>query len=119
MARGTGVSGDRLMRLLLESVRDYAIFALDEEGRVASWNAGARRIKGYSEQEAIGLPYAVFFTPEDKARGKPQRLLAQAGREGRVEDQGWRVRKDGSRFWADAILTALRDSEGRLVGYAK
>ena len=119
MARSTGISGDRLLRLLVESVRDYAIFALDDGGRVATWNAGAERIKGYSEQEAIGLPYSVFFTPEDKAQGKPQRLLAQAAGEGRVEDEGWRVRKDGTRFWADAILTALHDEHGELVGYAK
>lgn len=119
MARSTGISGDRLLRLLVESVRDYAIFAMDDDGRVASWNAGAERIKGYSEQEAIGLPYSVFFTPEDKAQGKPQRLLAQAAGEGRVEDEGWRVRKDGTRFWADAILTALHDEHGELVGYAK
>ncbi len=115
----TRTRSDEFFRLLVESVRDYAIFALDAGGRVASWNTGAQRIKGYTEAEILGAPYAIFFTPEDVARGKPQRLLSTAIRDGRVEDEGWRVRKDGTRFWADAVLTALRDSTGRLVGFAK
>ena len=115
----TRTASDEFFRLLVESVRDYAIFALDAGGRVASWNNGAQRIKGYTEAEILGAPYAIFFPPEDAARGKPQRLLSTAAREGRVEDEGWRVRKDGTRFWADAVLTALRDQSGRLLGYAK
>ncbi len=115
----TSTRSDEFFRLIVESVRDYAIFALDAGGRVASWNPGAQRIKGYSEAEILGAPYAIFFPPEDAARGKPQRLLATATREGRVEDEGWRVRKDGTRFWADAILTALRDHSGQLLGFAK
>ena len=117
---GPGTVGtDRLLRLLLEGIRDYAIFALDAEGRVASWNEGAERAKGYTEAEILGRPFAIFFPPEDVAAGRPQRLLAIAAREGRVEDEGWRVRKDGTRYWADSVLTALRDDAGQLVGYAK
>ena len=110
---------DELLRLLVERVEDYAIFVLDADGRVASWNAGAERIKGYAANEIIGRPYATFFGEEDRAAGKPDRLLRRARIDGRVEDVGWRVRKDGSRFWADAVLTALYDSRGRLRGYAK
>ncbi|HEX9107079.1 MAG TPA: PAS domain S-box protein, partial [Longimicrobiales bacterium] len=115
----TSTRSEEFFRLIVENVRDYAIFALDANGRVASWNAGAERIKGYTEAEILGAPYAIFFPPEDAARGKPQRLLATAVRDGRVEDEGWRVRKDGTRFWADAILTALRDHSGQLIGFAK
>ncbi len=113
------IGTERLLRLLLEGIRDYAIFALDAEGRVASWNEGAERIKGYTESEILGQPYAIFFPAEDVAARRPQHLLETAAREGRVEDEGWRVRKDGTRFWSEAILTALRDDGGRLVGYAK
>jgi PAS domain S-box-containing protein len=107
------------LRLLVERVQDYAIFLIDADGRIASWNAGARRIKGYTAEEIIGRPYATFFTAEDRAAGRPERLLRRARADGRVEDEGWRVRKDGTRFWADAVLTALYDAEGRLRGYAK
>ncbi|HEY9857852.1 MAG TPA: PAS domain-containing protein, partial [Stenomitos sp.] len=106
-------------RHLVESVRDYAIFMLDPTGRILTWNAGAQALKGYSENEAIGQDFSVFYPPEDVAAGKPRRLLDQATREGRVEDEGWRVRKDGTRFWADVVITALRDESGTLTGFAK
>ena len=106
-------------RLLVERVQDYAIFLIGPDGMVASWNAGAARIKGYAAAEIIGRPYATFFTDEDRAAGKPTQLLERARRDGRVEDEGWRVRRDGTRFWADAVLTALFDDAGRLRGYAK
>jgi PAS domain S-box-containing protein len=106
-------------RLLVDSVKDYAIFMLDQAGRVASWNAGAEAIKGYAAEEVLGQHFSVFYTPEDVAAGKPQQHLDAAAREGRVEDEGWRVRKDGNRFWADAIITAIRDPAGTLIAYGK
>ena len=108
-----------LYQLLVESVRDYAIFALDPKGMILSWNAGAERIKGYSADEIIGRHFSTFYTAEDLAARKPEMELVVAEREGRVEDEGWRVRKDGSRFWASVVITALRDPDGRLVGFAK
>ncbi|HEX6267168.1 MAG TPA: PAS domain S-box protein, partial [Burkholderiales bacterium] len=92
---------DEQFRLLVESVTEYAIFLLDMTGRVMSWNAGAERIKGYRTQEIIGRHFSVFYPPEQRAAGTPERLLARAEREGRTEHEGWRLRKDGSRFWAD------------------
>jgi PAS domain S-box-containing protein len=109
----------RRFRLLVESVKDYAIFMLDPRGRVASWNAGAERIKGYQAAEIIGQHFSIFYPPEDVAAGKCEMELEVAAREGRFEDEGWRVRKDGSRMWANVVITALRDSAGPLVGYAK
>jgi len=106
-------------RLLVEGIQDFAIFMLDGSGRVATWNTGAERIKGYRAEEIIGQHFSRFYPPEAIAEGKPARLLALAARDGRVEDEGWRVRKDGSRFWADVIITALRDSESAVVGFAK
>ena len=108
-----------LYQLLVESVRDYAIFALDPKGMILSWNAGAERIKGYSAEEIIGRHFSIFYTAEDLAARKPEMELVVAEREGRVEDEGWRVRKDGSRFWASVVITPLRDPDGRLVGFAK
>jgi PAS domain S-box-containing protein len=108
-----------LYQLLVESVRDYAIFALDPQGMILTWNAGAERIKGYSAQEIIGRHFSTFYTAEDLATRKPETELVVAEREGRVEDEGWRVRKDGTRFWASVVITALRDPNGRLVGFAK
>jgi PAS domain S-box-containing protein len=107
------------MRLVVDSIRDYAIFMLDETGRVATWNTGARLTKGYSAAEIIGKHIETFYTPEDREQGLPRRLLGEAVANGRVESEGWRVRKDGTHFWADVIITALRDSEGRLIGFAK
>jgi PAS domain S-box-containing protein len=108
-----------LYRLLVHSVKDYAIFALDPRGHVISWNLGAQKLKGYKESEILGRHYSIFYPPEALIEGKPKRLLETAIRDGRVEDQGWRVRKDGTRFWADVIITALRDDTGTLVGFAK
>ncbi len=106
-------------RLLVESVVDYAIFMLDADGRVATWNLGAKRIKGYTSNEIVGQHFSRFYPPEDLAAGKPERALQIARRDGRVEDEGWRLRKDGSRFWASVVITALRDAEGNLRGFAK
>ncbi|MFY9530806.1 MAG: PAS domain S-box protein, partial [Candidatus Acidiferrales bacterium] len=106
-------------RLLTDAVQDYAIFMLDPEGRISSWNSGAQRIKGYETSEIIGKHFSCFYPEEDVRFGKPQRELEIAGREGRVEDDGWRIRKDGSRFWANVIITALRDGAGQLVGFSK
>jgi PAS domain S-box-containing protein len=110
---------DRLYRVLVETVRDYAIFHLDPKGFISSWNAGARRLKGYEKQEIVGQHFSVFYPPEDIASGKPDHELVVAEAEGRFEDEGWRLRKDGSRFWANVIITALRDEDGTLIGFAK
>jgi len=106
-------------RLLVSSVQDYAILMLDPEGRVASWNAGAERIEGYAAEEIIGQHFSRFYLPEDIEGGKPKRELQIAAEQGKVEDEGWRVRKDGSRFWADVVITAVRDDSGRLRGFSK
>jgi hypothetical protein len=106
-------------RLLIEGVREYAIFALTPEGRIATWNTGAQRIKGYSADEVIGKSFSMFYTPEAAARGKPEWLLRAAVEHGSVEDEDWRVRKDGQRFWANVVITALRDEQGQLRGFAK
>jgi PAS domain S-box-containing protein len=109
----------RQFQLLVASVRDYAIFMLDPAGHVTSWNAGAQQIKGYRADEVIGQHMSIFYSPEDAAGGKPRALLDAALAQGRVEDEGWRVRKDGSQFWADVVITALRDSNGTLQGFGK
>jgi PAS domain S-box-containing protein len=106
-------------RLLVHSVQDYAIFMLDPEGRVASWNAGAERIKGYTSEEILGRSFTTFYPPEVVATGFPHKELEAAARHGRFEDENWRVRKDGSRFWANVVFTALRDASGRIVGFTK
>ena len=106
-------------RLLVEAVTDYAIFMLDADGIVTSWNPGARRVKGYEEAEIIGQHFSRFYTEEDRASGLPARALAAAANGGKFEGEGWRVRKDGARFWANVIIDPIRDSAGRLVGYAK
>ncbi|HJU69074.1 MAG TPA: PAS domain-containing sensor histidine kinase [Gemmatimonadaceae bacterium] len=108
-----------LYRLLVERVRDYAIFALDAGGYIISWNLGAQRLKGYSADEIIGKHFSTFYPEVDKRAGKPEWELEVAADEGRVEDEGWRIRKDGTRFWANVVITALRDDSGRLVGFAK
>ena len=108
-----------LYRLLVQSVRDYGIFVLDPMGHVASWNEGAQRIKGYSAQDIIGRHFSTFYPPEDVAWDKPAYELKVAAAEGRFEDEGWRLRKDGTRFWANVVITALRDATGSLVGFAK
>jgi PAS domain S-box-containing protein len=106
-------------RLLVASVRDYAIFVLDPQGNVATWNLGAERIKGYAAGEIIGRHFSTFYPAEDVARGKPAWELAEAERDGRFEDEGWRIRKDGSRFWANVIITALWNESGALCGFGK
>src|SRR3954471_11906063 len=111
--------GPQLYELLVSSVRDYAIFALDVHGNVLSWNAGAERFKGYKAHEIIGRHFSTFYSEEDKAARKPERELEEAIANGRVEDEGWRIRKDGTRFWANVVITALRDPTGKLVGFGK
>jgi len=106
-------------RLMVDSIQDYAIFMLDPQGRVATWNAGAERIKGYRAEEIIGQHVSRFYTPEDVERGKPDEQLEKATAQGRWQEEGWRVRKDGSRFWATVLITALRDEQGQLLGFSK
>ena len=109
---------EELYRILVESVRDYAIFALDPAGYIITWNSGAQRIKGYVAPEIIGKHFSIFYTDEDLADGKPARELRIATTTGQYEEEGWRLRKDGTRFWANVLITALFDS-GRLIGFAK
>jgi PAS domain S-box-containing protein len=108
-----------IYRLLVESVRDYAIFVLSPEGNVLTWNTGAQVLKGYQREEIVGQHFSKFYLPESIESGWPMRELAIADKEGRFADEGWRVRKDGSVFWASVMITALRDSTGRLSGFAK
>ncbi|MCD6071240.1 MAG: two-component hybrid histidine kinase [Microvirga sp.] len=107
------------LELLVQSVKDYAILILDTEGHVVSWNEGARRIKGYAAEEILGESFTRFYTAEAIAEKFPQFELKVASRDGRFEDEGWRVRKDGSRFWANVIITALKSPDGRLIGFGK
>ncbi|TAJ98985.1 MAG: PAS domain-containing hybrid sensor histidine kinase/response regulator [Candidatus Manganitrophaceae bacterium] len=106
-------------RLLVEEAKDYAIFLLDLEGNVTSWNLGAERIKGYRPQEIIGKHFSTFYTEEDRKAGRPERNLQHAFKEGRFEDEGWRIRKDGSPFWADVVITRIEDEQGNLIGFSK
>jgi PAS domain S-box-containing protein len=108
-----------LTDLLLNSISDYAIYSLDPDGNITSWNPGITKIKGYTAEEIIGSHFSRFYTIEDRAAGKPQRLLGQALAAGRVEDEGWSVRKDGSRFWAWIVITPMRDGAGNRRGFAK
>jgi len=110
---------ERRFRLMVESVVDYAIFMLDPGGHVASWNPGAERIKGYSPADIIGEHFSRFYPPEEIANGKPQWALEVAAREGRFEEEGWRLRKDGTPFWASVVISAVRDGDGALLGFAK
>lgn len=110
---------DSLTSLLIDSVVDYAIFVLDVHGTVRSWNPGAERVKGYTADEIIGRDFSTFYTAPDREVGLPARLLAEAAERGRVVHTGWRVRKDGTRFYGDVTITALRDSTGELQGFAK
>lgn len=111
--------GSELYRLLVESVKDYAIFVLSPEGNVLTWNQGAKALKGYDREEIVGQHFSKFYLPEAVQSGWPTRELTLAEKEGRFADEGWRVRKDGSAFWASVIITALRDSQGGLSGFAK
>jgi PAS domain S-box-containing protein len=115
----SAISTVDLYRLLVESVEDYAIFALDPGGHIISWNPGAQRFKGYTASEIVGQHFSVFYPPEDIAARKPHNELLVAAKEGRLEDEGWRVRKDGTQFWANVVITALRGPDGELVGFAK
>src|SRR5579884_4051640 len=108
-----------LYRLLVEQVKDYAIFLLDPRGYVVTWNSGAQWIKGYKAEEIIGKHFSIFYSAAEIQAGKPLHELEVASAEGRYEEEGWRLRKDGSRFWASIVLTALRDKTGQLVGFAK
>ncbi|HVQ08852.1 MAG TPA: PAS domain S-box protein [Allosphingosinicella sp.] len=110
---------DQRFQLLINSVTDYAIYMLEPDGTIASWNPGARRFKGYEAEEIVGRNFSVFFTEEDRAAGKPALALATAEREGRFEAEGWRVRKDGTQFWANAVVDPIRDEAGTLLGFAK
>jgi PAS domain S-box-containing protein len=118
-ADGPLPQGEETFRLLVEGVRDYAIFLLDPHGLVLTWNAGAERIKGYAAEEVVGQHFSRFYPPEDVQSGKPGRELGVAAATGKYEEEGWRVRKDGSRFWAGVVLTAVRDEGGALRGFAK
>ncbi|KXG81931.1 MULTISPECIES: two-component system sensor histidine kinase NtrB [Pseudomonas] len=104
---------------LVQAVVDYAIYMLDPTGHVVSWNAGAQRIKGYRADEVIGQHFSLFFTDQDRSEGRPQQLLRQALEEGKAQDEGWRVRKDGTQFWALAALDVIRDEHGEVIGLAK
>ncbi len=110
---------ERRFRVLIDAVTDYAIYMLDPDGRIVSWNPGAERINGYTLEEVVGKSYEIFFPEEDRREGKPARALAMARRNGRSEDEGWRVRKDGSLFWTLAVIDAIRDEDGRVIGFAK
>ncbi|HEX6967048.1 MAG TPA: PAS domain S-box protein [Gemmatimonadaceae bacterium] len=116
---GNLIEGPALYQLLIDSVRDYAIYALDAEGCVRTWNTGAARMKGYAPQEIIGRHVSVFYPPEEIAADKPAHDLRAAASEGRFEAEGWRLRKDGSRFWANVVITPLRGEAGELIGFAK
>jgi PAS domain S-box-containing protein len=112
-------ASERRYQLLVEGVKDYAIFMLSPDGHIASWNPGAERIKGYSAAEIIGQHFSRFYPEDDVRKGKPAHQLKRAIEEGRFEDEGWRVRRDGSRFWADVVITPVLDNEGRLQGFSK
>jgi PAS domain S-box-containing protein len=111
--------GEVAFRLLVEAVADYAIFLVDTSGHILTWNRGAERIKGYRATEIIGEHFSRFYTDEDRSADRPMKLLASAARLGRVEDEGWRVRKDGSRFWANVLISAVRDAGGQTYAFAK
>lgn len=112
-------ASEEQFRLLVEGVKDYAIFMLDVQGYIRSWNAGAQRIKGYTADEIIGKHFSIFYTPEDLQDNKPARELVIATREGKYQEEGWRVRKDGTLFWANVLITALSDESGTLRGFGK
>ena len=109
---------ERSFRLLVEGVADYALYMLDPTGLVTSWNIGGERIKGYSPEEILGQHFSRFYTETDRANGKPSRALSIAHEQGRYEEEGWRVRKDGTFFWASVIIDPIRE-DGKLVGFAK
>jgi len=115
----TVLGNEDSFRLLVESVKDYAIIMLDPAGNVASWNAGAERFKGYRADEIIGKNFSVFYPADAIQRGLPEQELTAAAKDGRFEDEGWRVRKDGKQFWANVVIAALREKDGTLRGFSK
>jgi PAS domain S-box-containing protein len=117
--RGARAEPTDIFRLLIESIRDYAVFVLDPEGRVLTWNPGAQAMKGYARDEIVGVHFSKFYLPEAVASGWPERELLLARKEGRFADEGWRVRKDGTSFWASVIITPLTSTDGNLAGFAK
>jgi PAS domain S-box-containing protein len=119
LAEETLRRSEEQFKLLVQGVTDYAIYMLDEQGIVSSWNAGAQRIKGYSVDEVVGTHFSRFYRPEDRDRGDPAKALATAARDGRFEAEGWRVRKDGSQFWANVVIDPIRDAADRIIGFAK
>ena len=112
-------SSEQRLALLIDEVQEYAIFLLEPDGTVATWNRGAQRIKGYSPEEVLGRHFSIFYPADDIAAGKPERELELAAADGVCRDVGWRVRRDGTAFWANVVITALRDENGRLQGFAK
>src|ERR1700755_430199 len=118
-SRLDGLADASRLQLLIEAIEDYAIYMIDVDGTVRTWNSGAERVKGYSADEIIGKPFSSFYTPEDRANGLPETALQIAAETGRFGSEGWRVRKDGSRFWASVVIDAIRDERGQLIGFAK
>ena len=129
MKKGTGLAttsvqqpegtSSELLQLLVDSIKDYAIIMLDPEGRVLTWSPAAEAIKGWKADEIVGEHFSRFYTPEDIQKSKPKTELETAVRLGRYEDEGWRIRKDGTRFWANVVVTSLRDKQGNLRGFGK
>jgi PAS domain S-box-containing protein len=119
LASATGLESEGIFRLLVDNVTDYAIILLDPKGFVARWSPGAERIKGYQAKDILGKHFSVFYPPEAVKRGLPEQELATAARDGRFEDESLRVRKGGTQFWANVVLTALRDKDGTLLGFGK
>jgi PAS domain S-box-containing protein len=119
LAQQALAESERRFRLLVSSVIDYALFTLDLDGVIQSWNPGAERVKGYTADEVIGKHFSIFYTPEGREAGDPERVLATARNEGRFEGEGWRVRKDGTRFWANVVIDPIRDEDGKLIGFTK
>jgi PAS domain S-box-containing protein len=115
----SALGAERILHQLVDSIPDYAIFMLDPEGHVATWNVGATRLKGYAASEIIGRHFSIFYTPEDIAAGKPARILETVRQNGHIEDESWRVRKDGTRFWGNVVITALKNESGELMGFVK
>lgn len=118
-SKGLADIDPEMLQLLVENINEYEIIMLDPKGTVLTWSPAAERMKGFRPDEIIGKHFSAFYTPEDLASGKPARELEVAAREGRFEDENWRVRKDGSKFWANVVITALRDREGKLKGFGK
>src|SRR5690606_30057829 len=114
-----GVVEEKLYRMVIEQTRDYAVFILDPAGHIRTWNLGAQRIKGYTPRQIIGRHFSTFYPPAAAQSGWPEHELKMAAAEGRFEDEGWRVRADGSQFWAGVTITALRDEDGELLGFSK